>query len=321
LKKEESPELQPLICIMGPTASGKTGLAVELVKRFPLEIISVDSALVYRGMDIGTAKPDALTLQTAPHRLIDICDPQNAYSAAQFSEDAKTEIEDIQREGRIPLLVGGTMLYFQALLEGLSDLPEANPEIRLELEREAANQGWPAMHQQLQKLDPIAAGRINPNDSQRIQRALEVIRISGEPISKLQSDVRPKPVNYNALKIVVSPEDRKILHQRIEQRFNQMIEQGFETELRRLHSRSDLNRNLPSMRAVGYRQGWDWLEGDLGADEWCEKAIVATRQLAKRQLTWLRREKQALWYDLVTEESYEKVFHAVRGFLLPFGPI
>ncbi|MFT5139174.1 MAG: tRNA dimethylallyltransferase [Lysobacterales bacterium] len=299
---------------MGPTASGKTGLAVELVKRFPLEIISVDSALVYRGMDIGTAKPDTLTLQEAPHRLINICDPQNAYSAAQFCADAKVEIKDIQRSGRMPLLVGGTMLYFHALLQGLSDLPAADPEVRLELEREAAKLGWKAMHQQLQTLDPVAAGRINPNDPQRIQRALEVIRISGEPISKLQSVELNKSNNYNALKLIVSPDDRQILHQRIEQRFHMMIDQGFVSELRELHARADLSRNLPSMRAVGYRQGWDWLEGDLADDEWIEKAIIATRQLAKRQLTWLRREKQAVWYDLDKEESYESVFQTVREF-------
>jgi tRNA dimethylallyltransferase len=319
MKGGENEQRQPLICIMGPTASGKTGLAVDLVQEFPLEIISVDSALVYRDMDIGTAKPDALTLQKAPHRLIDICDPQQAYSAAQFCADAQEEIGQIQKANRVPLLVGGTMLYFRALLEGLSPLPSADPEIRRELEAEAAKLGWPAMHERLQALDPVAAERINPNDSQRIQRALEVIRISGDPISKLQSLKNGQGQNYDVIKIVVCPDDRKVLHQRIEQRFVLMIEQGFENEMRGLHARPELNRNLPSMRAVGYRQGWDWLEGDLERKDWQEKSIIATRQLAKRQLTWLRGEKQALWYDLAKEASRESVFHTVREFLSPYG--
>ncbi len=305
----------PLVCLMGPTASGKTGLAVQLVEQFPLDIISVDSALVYRGMNIGTAKPDRQTLQAAPHRLIDICNPEEAYSAARFCSDANKEISEIRKAGRIPLLVGGTMLYFRALLEGLSRLPAADPAIRARLEKEAAQKGWPAMHEELRALDPVAAGRINRNDPQRIQRALEVIRISGRKMSDLQSESGNNRPDFEVLKLVICPHDRQLLHQRIKQRFEAMIKAGFVAEVEDLHQRPELNNKLPSMRAVGYRQCWEWLEGHLDDDEWQEKVIVATRQLAKRQLTWLRREKQALWYDSSMEGSNEKVFAAVRDFL------
>ena len=274
---------------MGPTASGKTGLAIKLLEQFPLDIISVDSALVYRRMNIGTAKPDKETLRRAPHRLVDICEPSDTYSAARFRADALVEISKIYAAGRVPLLVGGTMLYFRALLEGLSELPSADPEIRAELEQQASELGWPAMHEQLQELDPVAARRINPNDPQRIQRALEVIRISGQPISELQQGSNKADPQFRVLKLVVCPTERQELHRRIAQRFSQMIGEGFVDEVKELHSRSDLHAGLPSMRAVGYRQAWEWLEGRLADDEWQEKAIIATRQLAKRQLTWLRR--------------------------------
>lgn len=300
---------------MGPTASGKTGLAVHLVEAFPLEIISVDSALVYRGLDIGTAKPDAATLARAPHRLVDICPPSEAYSAARFRADAQREIDAIHATGRVPLLVGGTMLYFRALLDGLSKLPEADPEIRARLEREGSRLGWPVMHQRLAELDPDAAARIDPNDPQRIQRALEVQAITGRPLSELQAEGRPGPQPYRVLKLVVAPEARAVLHRRIEQRFEQMLRMGFEEEVRALHRRDDLHAGLPAMRAVGYRQAWAWLEGDGSEAEWRQKAIAATRQLAKRQLTWLRREKDALWYDLGQEEARSKIIGAVRDFL------
>jgi tRNA dimethylallyltransferase len=300
---------------MGPTAAGKTGLAVELVKQFPLEIISVDSALVYRGMDIGTAKPDAQTLAAAPHRLIDICDPTEAYSAARFSDDARQEIGEINRAGKYPLLVGGTMLYYRALLEGLSKLPQADPETRARIEARAAIEGWPALHEELSKLDPEAAGRINPNDPQRIQRSLEVIELTGQRMSELQAATAPTEEHYQPLKLVICPDERKVLHERIAGRFQMMLDEGFVDEVRVLRKIEGIHAALPSMRAVGYRQCWQWLEGTLKADEWQEKAIAATRQLAKRQLTWLRREKQALWYDLSKGGSSEQVFDAVREFL------
>jgi tRNA dimethylallyltransferase len=315
VNRHEAQERPRLIAIMGPTASGKTGLAVALRQAFPVEIISVDSALVYRGMDIGTAKPDADTLQQAPHRLIDICDPVESYSAARFRADALKEIEDIRADGRIPLLVGGTMLYFRALLEGLSELPSADPQVRAELEKEAAGIGWPAMHTRLAQLDPDAAARINPNDPQRIQRALEVIRISGRPISELQDRSAHAPAQFNCLKLVVCPKDRAELHRRIEVRFRSMLADGFVEEIKSLHSRSDLRAGLPSMRAVGYRQAWDWLDGRLSEQEWQDKALIATRQLAKRQLTWIRRESDAVWYDLTQEGATKQAFEAVRDFI------
>jgi tRNA dimethylallyltransferase len=281
--------LPPAIFLMGPTASGKTALAVELVKRFPLEIISVDSALVYRGMNIGTAKPDAGLLSQAPHRLIDIRDPAETYSAAEFRDDALAEMADITAQGRIPLLVGGTFLYFRALETGLSDMPAADPGVRARLEAEAEQRGWEAMHARLATIDPSAASRIHANDPQRIQRALEVYELSGRPISDFhqqQDDALP----YRLLKLGLVPADRAILHALIQQRFEQMLADGLVEEVRALFSRGDLTPELSAMRAVGYRQVWAFLAGNTGYDEMVGQAIVATRQYAKRQLTWLRSE-------------------------------
>lgn len=281
------------VLLIGPTASGKTDVAVELVQRLPLEIVSVDSALIYRGMDIGTAKPDAATLQRAPHRLIDIRDPGESYSAAEFRDDALREMADIRARGKIPLLVGGTTLYFRALEQGLSDLPAADPAVRARLETEAAAVGWAAMHARLQRVDPQAAARIHPNDPQRIQRALEVHALSGVALSELQAAGRVPSPGWRFLKIILAPPDRALLHERIAARFHAMVAQGFVDEVRRLRARGDLHADLPSMRAVGYRQAWAYLEGNLAASEWVDKGIIATRQYAKRQMTWLRSETGA----------------------------
>jgi len=282
--------LPPAVFLMGPTATGKTAVAVELVRRFPCDIISVDSALVYRGMDIGTAKPDAGLLCAAPHRLIDIRDPAVPYSAAEFREDALREMADIAGRGRVPLLVGGTMLYFRALEQGLSELPPADPDIRARLETEGRRQGWVTLHRRLAQVDPEAAARIKPSDPQRIQRALEVYEMTGQPISALHARGRSGPLPYRLLKLALLPGDRAILHERIEMRFRNMLAAGFVEEVRALFERGDLDAELPALRAVGYRQVWDYLAGKLDYDVMVEQALVATRQYAKRQLTWLRRE-------------------------------
>jgi tRNA dimethylallyltransferase len=282
--------LPPAIFLMGPTASGKTTLAIELTKYFPLEIISVDSALVYRGMNIGTAKPDADLLKRAPHRLIDIRDPAAAYSAAEFRDDALAAMADITAQGCIPLLVGGTFLYFRALEAGLSDMPAADPVVRARLEAEAEQVGWAGMHARLAVIDPQAAGRIHANDPQRIQRALEVYALTGRPISEFHQQEQADTLPYRILKLGLIPADRAVLHAQIEQRFKQMLAAGLVDEVRTLFSRGDLRAELPAMRAVGYRQVWAFLAGKSGYDEMVEQAIVATRQYAKRQLTWLRSE-------------------------------
>ena len=285
------------ICIMGPTGSGKTDLAVELRKHFPVDIISVDSALVYRGMDIGSAKPDATTLANAPHRLIDFLDPAQPYSAADFRNDALREMAEITAQGRIPLLVGGTMLYFRALEYGLSDLPEADPAIRTRLETEAAQYGWQALHERLASIDPIAAQRIHPNDPQRLQRALEVYELSGKSLTELQQAAWHDACPYQLLKIALIPDDRAWLHQRLALRFDQMLAQGLIEEVRQLWQRGDLDTHLPAVRAVGYRQVWDYLNGKMDYTQMRDRAIVATRQLAKRQMTWLRSEKDISVYN------------------------
>jgi len=307
--------LPAAVFLMGPTASGKTGLAIELCERFPLEIISVDSALVYRDMDIGTAKPDTETLKRAPHRLIDIRDPSESYSAADFRNDALLEMESITSAGKVPLLVGGTMLYFRALEFGLSELPAADPEVRKSLEQQAEDIGWSGMHEILAQKDPQAAERIHPNDPQRIQRALEIIRISGKSMTQLQQESLGEALDYRLHKIIISPQPRSILHERIEQRFDLMIENGFIDEVKSLHVRPDLNADRPAMRAVGYRQAWEWLEGGCSFEQMREKAIAATRQLAKRQLTWLRRESTSIWYDLLAEGSKQKIIKLLGEFL------
>lgn len=288
-------KLPPAIFLMGPTASGKTDLALELVERLPCEIISVDSALVYRGMDIGTAKPDAATLARAPHRLIDILDPAESYSAAQFRSDALREMAGISAAGRIPLLVGGTGLYFRALRRGLSDLPAADPAVRARLEAEAAALGWAALHERLQSIDPAAAARIHPNDPQRLQRALEVYELTGQPLSMLQGRA-PEPLPYCVIPIALAI-DRELLHQRIHERFYRMLELGFITEVEGLFRRGDLRPDMPSMRCVGYRQVWRYLAGTIDRDAMISEATTATRQLAKRQLTWLRSETDTHWLE------------------------
>jgi len=287
--------LPPAIFIMGPTASGKTDLAIELARQLPVEVISVDSALVYRDMNIGTAKPSAEELAQVPHRLIDVVDPTEAYSAARFRADALREMAEITAAGRIPLLAGGTMLYFRALEHGLSDLPQADEAIRQQLLDEAERIGWPAMHARLAAVDPAAARRIHPNDPQRIQRALEVYMVSGRPLSELQRERTEATLPYRPVKLVQSPWSREELRERIAVRFERMLELGFEQEVRDLLEKYSLGPDLPSMRSVGYRQMLGYIRGDLDYDEMVRTGITATRQLAKRQMTWLRREKNAIW--------------------------
>ena len=287
----------PVLCIMGPTASGKTRLAVELVQRFPFEIVSVDSALVYRGMDIGTAKPDAETLRIAPHRLIDFLDPSESYSAARFREDCLREMEQIRSAGRLPLLVGGTMLYFRALERGLSPLPGADRAVRAQLDAQWRELGPEASHARLAEVDPQAAARIHRNDPQRIQRALEVYELSGRPLSEHFAERDPAMRPVRLLKLVVAPQDRALLHERIARRFEQMLDQGLVAEVERLYRRGDLHPQLPALRAVGYRQVWQYLTGELDYAQMRERAVIATRQYAKRQLTWLRSEPDAVWLD------------------------
>jgi len=294
--------------IMGPTASGKTDLALRLAQVHPAEIISVDSALVYRTMDIGTAKPTAAEQAIAPHHLIDIRDPLDSYSAADFREDAIRLIADIQQRGRLPILVGGTMLYFKALLEGISPLPEADAAVRAELEQEAACIGWDGLHQQLQQIDPVSAARIHPNDPQRINRALEVYRLTGQTLTEL-TQVKGEPFPWPCRQFAITPDDRATLHQRIALRFEHMLSQGFEQEVRALYQRGDLTADLPSIRCVGYRQMWDYLDGLVSYEEMVYRGIAATRQLAKRQLTWLRGWPELTWIS--TDQSPHDNLQAV----------
>lgn len=305
----------PAIFLMGPTASGKTALACELADRFPLDLVSVDSALVYRGLDIGAAKPDAATLARHPHALIDIRDPAQPYSAAEFRDDALVAMREITTRGRVPLLVGGTGLYFRALQRGLSELPEADPSLRAQLADEAARIGWPAMHARLARLDPAAAARIGPNDAQRLQRALEVIELSGCPLSELQRGGRGGVFPWRVLKLALLPGDRHLLHARIAERFDAMLAAGFLDELRVLRARGDLHADLPAIRAVGYRQGWEYLDGATDAAGFRDRAIFATRQLAKRQITWLRAELDARVFDPEVSPPLARVGGAVRLFL------
>ncbi len=281
---------------MGPTASGKTDIALQLARRLPLEIVSVDSALVYRGMDIGTAKPPPEVLAEVPHHLIDLVDPAETYSAGRFRSDALHAMAQITARGRIPLLVGGTMLYFRVLRRGLAPMPPGDAQMRARIDAEARRRGWPALHEQLAMLDPETAARIHPNDAQRIQRALEVVRLTGRPVSRWQRSTTPE-LPYRLLEIVLLPADRARLHTRIRERFLDMLEAGFLDEVRRLRARPELHPDLPSMRSVGYRQAWCYLEGRCPEQSWVEQAIAATRQLAKRQLTWLRAESGAQVVD------------------------
>ena len=299
--------LPPAIFLMGPTAAGKTDLAIELTKVLPCELISVDSALVYRGMDIGTAKPSKALLDKYPHRLIDILDPSQSYSAADFRTDALQAMAEITSRGKIPLLVGGTMLYFKALLEGLAEMPAADPEIRAQIEAQAASHGWQALHDELASIDPVSAARIHPNDPQRLVRALEVFRVSGMSMTAHRQQQTEQSAQasasgrhqlpYTVANLAIAPTDRKVLHDRIAVRFRQMLDEGFVEEVVALRSRGDLHSNLPSIRAVGYRQVWDHLDGRLTRDEMQERGIIATRQLAKRQFTWLRSWQDLHWLD------------------------
>lgn len=300
---------------MGPTASGKTDLACALSDRFPLELVSVDSAMVYTGMDVGTAKPDQATLARYPHALVDIRDPANPYSAAEFRTDACAVMQGISDGGRIPLLVGGTGLYFRALQQGLSDLPEADPTIRAGLSEEGARIGWPAMHARLLQLDPEAANRIGCNDAQRLQRALEVIELTGRRLSELQRSSTASRFPWRVLKLALLPPDRQLLRVRIEQRFDSMLRTGLLDEVISLRERGDLHADLPSIRAVGYRQAWEHLDGDTTFEEFRQRAIFATRQLAKRQMTWLRSELDARVLDPGRSGLLDEAIIAVRGFL------
>ncbi|GGB52046.1 tRNA dimethylallyltransferase [Oceanisphaera marina] len=299
------------IFLMGPTASGKTSLAMELCKVLPCELVSVDSALVYKGMNIGTAKPTAAEQAAVPHRLIDLLDPIDAYSAADFRRDALAAMADITAAGRIPLLVGGTMLYFKALLEGLSPLPSADAAVRAEIEAQAQEQGWEALHRQLADIDPVAAARIHPNDPQRVSRALEVYRISGSTLTEL-TQRKGDPLPYKVLQFAIAPRERSQLHKRIGERFRLMLDQGFEQEVRVLYERGDLHPDLPSIRCVGYRQMWDYLSGVVSYDEMIERGTAATRQLAKRQLTWLRGWPDLQWLDTDNKAVGQDVIAQIR---------
>lgn len=311
------PALPPAIFLMGPTAAGKTDLALELARVLPCDLISVDSALIYRGMDIGTAKPERAILDAFPHALIDIRDPAESYSAAEFRADALAAMAESTARGRIPLLVGGTMLYYKALLEGLADMPSADPAIRAELEARAAAEGWDALHRELAEVDPESAARIHPNDPQRLTRALEVYRVSG--LSMTEHRLRQAAGNpdagtsgagqlpYTIAQLAIAPAQRQVLHDRIAQRFRVMLEQGFVEEVEALRRRSDLHAGLPSIRAVGYRQVWEYLDGELSRDEMVERGIIATRQLAKRQFTWLRGWENLHWLDSLACDNLSRV--------------
>jgi tRNA dimethylallyltransferase len=313
----------PAIFLMGPTAAGKTDLALALADVLPCELVSVDSALVYRGMDIGTAKPDAATLARYPHRLIDILDPAQSYSAAEFRADALAAMAEISARGKIPLLVGGTMLYFKALLEGLADMPAADAQVRAELEARGQTEGWEALHRELALLDPASAARIHPNDPQRLTRALEVYRVSGltmtehrarqaaENVAALASGAGQFP--YTVAQLAIAPAQREVLHTRIAQRFSLMLEQGFIGEVERLRQRSDLHVGLPSIRAVGYRQVWDYLDGQFDEAEMLERGVIATRQLAKRQFTWLRGWGDLHWLDSLACDNLPRALKYLKS--------
>ncbi len=315
--------LPPAIFLMGPTAAGKTDLALELARVLPCDLISVDSALIYRGMDIGTAKPERAILDEFPHALIDIRDPAESYSAAEFRTDALAAMAESTARGRIPLLVGGTMLYYKALLDGLADMPSADPAVRAELEARALAEGWGVLHRELAAVDPESAARIHPNDPQRLTRALEVYRVSGLSMTehrRRQAAGNPDTgtsgagqLPYTVVQLAIAPEQRQILHERIAQRFRAMLEQGFVGEVEALRSRSDLHAGLPSIRAVGYRQVWEYLDGELSRDEMVERGIIATRQLAKRQFTWLRGWSDVHWLDSLACDNLSRALKYLAG--------
>lgn len=306
----------PLICLAGPTASGKSAISLHLAKQWPIEIINVDSATIYRDMDIGTAKPDAHERALVQHHLLDILDPSTSYSAAQFRADTLACADEIRRRGRMPLLVGGTMMYFKVLRDGIDDLPAADPVIRAHIEEQAQNMGWPEMHRKLATVDPATANRLSPNDSQRIGRALEIYEASGQPMSSLigknnpgaQRSSTPQPL----FMISLEPSDRSVLHRRIEQRFDQMLTQGLVSEVQALFERQDLNIGMPSIRCVGYRQIWDYLSGNVTLPQARDQAIAATRQLAKRQLTWLRSMPERHVVDCLAPDAAEQVMALVK---------
>lgn len=302
----------PAILLMGPTASGKTAVAVQLATTLPCEIISVDSALVYKSMDIGTAKPDPGTLARAPHHLINIIEPHESYSAARFRDDALTLMREITERGNIPLLVGGTMLYFKALVEGLNDLPEADSTIRLIIETMAEEDGWPAVHEKLRKVDPETAARLEPNDAQRIQRALEIFYITGKSMTDLLKKPKYVYFPYTPIRIALLPSDRSVLHARIAQRFDAMLEAGLVEELQALREAYGLEADMPSMRCVGYRQAWDFIEDRIGRADLREQGIAATRQLAKRQLTWLRSMENLTEFDCLAGNVGDLVLEYIR---------
>lgn len=306
--------LPAAVFLMGPTATGKTDLALALCDRLPLEIISVDSALVYRGMDIGTAKPTPELRKRYPHHLVDILDPVESYSAAAFCRDALSTMAGIHARGRVPLLVGGTMLYYRALQRGLAVLPKAQPELRRQLEQRRQEQGLASLHQELQQLDPVAAERIHPNDPQRILRALEVVLATGKPMSDLWALQADSTLPYRVLKFALWPGERALLHERIARRFNSMLAGGFVEEVDTLKKRGDLREELPSMRAVGYRQVWQYLDGRLDYDEMIERGVIATRQLAKRQLTWLRAEPDLVLLNMLNYRT-DEVSDCISRFL------
>jgi tRNA dimethylallyltransferase len=305
----------PAILLVGPTASGKTALAFELATRFPCDIVSVDSAQVFRDMDIGTAKPDPATLERFPHRLIDLITPEQRYSAAQFRADALREMGSIAAAGRIPLLVGGTMMYVKALREGLAELPQADPAMRAQIDAEAATQGWPAMHAELARLDPETAARLKPTDAQRIQRALEVVRLTGRTLGSFFAEQAASTLPFNMLNIALVPSDRSVLHARIGERFAAMLAAGLVDEVKALRKKYTLDAGLPSMRCVGYRQVWEMLDGELPAKELRERGIYATRQFAKRQLTWLRSMEGLAIVDPLTANAGAEVIATVEKHL------
>lgn len=298
-----APLRKPVVLIMGPTGAGKTDLALRLAAEFPVEIISVDSAMVYRGLDIGSGKPPAEVLQQYPHHLVDILDPSESYSAGQFVRDALRAIDDIRSRGRLPLLIGGTMLYFRALRRGLAELPEADPAVRAQIDAEAARRGWPALHAELAKFDTVAGSRIQPNDSQRIQRAIEVFRLSGKTLTELQmATAVPDPALDFAAHAWV-PGDRQRLYDGIERRFTGMMQAGLLEEVRHLHRRGDLHARLPAIRSVGYRQLWEHLDGEVPLDAAISNAVLATRHLARRQLVWLRADHELKWIDALESDA------------------